>query len=427
MNSPDATRPADPGPRPDVDPPLAPEPGGTHDQAAAEQYAHGLLSFLLRDDRAAQERRVRRVMDALRAADQPTVVGRIGPATVRAGRAMWVRFASAAAAVALIAAIVIPLSAPPSATAMVRSAIDASKRAGDRRYEIRAMMGGQSRPGDEPIGVVDVRSGDRYVIRSRTPFGDTVWLGRDAQGVWAVRPDGSVDRFPPRHVRPRWLDAGESTMFLDSVEGVLDELAGDYALNKADAGASPAGGPECDRITAVRTAARGPQPNRIELWIERDTRLVRRMELHWTDPMPMGQGPGGPGGLGGKGPGRPPRAGERGPEGMPPPPMGEGPKGFPPPGPGGPGGPGGPAGPGKGKMPPPDGGERRGDGQRDGPRGDRPPPRFLDRPPEFGGGRQPPPPRLLVFERVPAEAMAETWFSPEAHVPSGAGREGAGD
>lgn len=51
--------------------------------------------------------------------------------------------------------------------------------------------------------------------------------------------------------------------------------------------------------------------------------------------------------------------------------------------------------------------------------GGRARPRFLDGPPEFGPGggeRHPPPPRVMVFERVEDAKFAEGWFKPETHV-----------
>ena len=260
----------------------------------------------------------------------------------------------------------------------------------------------------EPIGTLDVRDGEHLLLQMTSPFGDRVVLGRNGDATWAILPDGTVDNYPPRRAWPKWVDFGSSTVLMVSVEDLLASLKeGSYELKKHEAEALPSGkGPKCYRIGAIRKPEPSPEPSRVELWIDPETRVVKRMELHW--PPPPGRGPEGrpPPGPDGRPPpgrdGRPPP----GPDGRPPPP----PDGAPPPGPDGrpPPGPDGRPPPGPDGRPPP----RMGPDGR--PRPPHPPPEFLGGPPDFA--RRPPPPRTLVFELVEGVKFEPGWFESGAHV-----------
>jgi hypothetical protein len=391
---------------------IAPEaPGG--EAAALQQFVHGLLAFLHHDAAARQEARVRRVMAAIAAEDRvmppPVVLRTIG----------WRRPAGlVAAALVIVGVLAFLLPTEQSATATVQSSLRALRSGGERRYDVRVMLPGRNNVEEEAMATVDARGEGYLVVRARTPRGDRVILGRDEQGRWIIRPDGSVDRFPPRQAWPRWLDAGENTVLLESVDAQLEAVLKQYNLERTEpaplpgraGGSGGEGATKYERITARRKSP-SPEPERIELWLERDTRLVKRMELHWAE-RPW-EGPPGPGGA--AGPGRP-EVGMPGPPGagMPPEqplpgmgmPHGPMPRGMRRPGPG----PGPRLGPG-----PEDGGPGA---PMPGPPPPHPPPRprFLDGPPEFGPGRHPPPPRMIVFERVEAPAFEAGWFSPEAHT-----------
>jgi hypothetical protein len=63
----------------------------------------------------------------------------------------------------------------------------------------------------EPIGTLDVRDGEHLLLQMTSPFGDRVVLGRNGDATWAIRPDGTVDNYPPRRAWPKWVDFGSST------------------------------------------------------------------------------------------------------------------------------------------------------------------------------------------------------------------------
>ncbi len=434
-NPPNNSSRQNPGNSPRPDPALGPiadpaaTPPASTKQQAGEQFIHGLLTFLHHDTAAVQNQRVDRLMSALgepeaAAARQHAATGdrhETSPArhTRPAPRRAW-RIGSGVAAMLTVVLCTLALwPSTPSATAMVQSSIEAAKKAGDRRYEVRIPKPGETEATAKAIATMDIRSMDRFLLKVQTPQDTTVYVGRDQTGDWSIRPDGVVDRVDPRRARPRWLELSDSTILMEAIENVLESLPKSYEITRSDPAALPSDPSRiCNRITAKRSGDRGPEPTRIEVWIDQDSKLVRRMELHWPERRPGAGGPGGPGG-------RPERDGPEGRDGR---------------GPGGPGGPGrGDGPPRRGpdddrprKGPPPDG-ERRPGGDRPGNDrpGDRPPPpggrdgapppppppkwRFLDGPPDFEGGKDRPPPRFIVLERIDTAPLDDAWYSPEAH------------
>lgn len=358
--------------RANIEPDLA-EPGPGDPRAiAAEQFAHGLLQTLHLDTTKRREHRIAATLDRLSA--PPIRIRRVFPWQVASGLA--------AAAITIVALVLLALPTQSSAVALVQQSVAAVKSAGQRRYEVRIMLPRDTQLQRTPLGTLDIGDEDHVLIQARTPFGDQIVVGRDTQGAWAIRPDGSVDRYPPRHAWPKWVNDGQNTLMLASVDELLGSLEESYQLERAAGAQLPSGeGPAMGRVTATRKAGAeaSPGPRRIELWIDPATHVVTRMELHWdvsaTGPSPSD----------------PPRRGD----GRKPPRRPDGP----------------PPGPRPGGRPP--------DGPpRDGPPPDhrRPPPEFLGGPPDFKAGHHPPPPRMLVFELVQSAAFADSWFSPESHA-----------
>lgn len=391
----------------------------TAKETAREQFVHGVLGFLHHDKPLRQEQRVQEVMRKLHAAGASV--------SIAPGASRWVlrpvRALTGIAAAAVLAGSAFLLwPSTTTATSMIDSSLSAAEAAGDRRYEMSVFGPGGKQPENAPKGTIDVRSSDRYVVQFQTPRGHLAF-GRDDTGDWTIRPDGRVDRLNAQRGRPRWLDSGEASLFLGSVESVLETLKTEYATNRVEAAPLPGKAELCNRLTATRKSLGGPEPLRIELWFDKDTKLVKRMEMHW----PEMKFPG-PDGLGRNGPdGPPPARPDGGPDGVPPPPPpdgadrrdGGGDQPPPPnaprgdmrqqqrrgPGGGGPGGMGGPGDgvPGPGGRPGP-GGDPFGPGPRGGPDGMRGPGMSM-RPGPGGpagpggmggpGGMQPPPPRFM--------------------------------
>ncbi len=316
------------------------EPGTTDPASIArERFIHGLLETLHLDSPETHERRVRA---ALARIEQPHRFS---------FRIAWKVASIAAAAMVVVSLIVFSSHTSPSALAMVQASIKASRTAGDRRYDVRLIPIGQTEPADVPRCTIDIRDPDHFVIKARGVFHGPITIGRDEKGDWAIKREGTIDRFPPRRLLEEWMTFGPSTVMLVAVDDFLGSLEESYHLAKGERERVPfAGGaqggrggdsPLCDRITA-QPKARTDGPERVEIWTDSRSHIVRRIEMHWPETgMPMVQIPG-----------RRPPGGER---------------------------PGPPAG-----------------------RGPRP-------------ARDNPVPRIITFELIGAPALDASWFTPEAH------------
>ncbi len=344
-------------PRPDLTPDLIDAEGPP---IARDRFIHGLLETLHRDPPREINARIGSLFFTL---------GTPVPAARQAPRRMiWRALSGIAAAAAIVGVVMLFIPMQQSAQALVRASINASRTAGDRRYEVRGEFGPEQGP--TVRATLDFRDRDHFVARITGFNGDTLYLGRDHRGNWSVRPDGSIDLDPPRQLPAQWVNVTVGAAIFPTVDDLLATLERSYTLSRgtreAAAGAAPA---VCDRITAARTAKAGDDPDRVELWIDPASHIVRRVEMLWHHH----DGPGAPRPAG-------PANGDR------PLPRGEDLHG-PPPG-----------------EPPPDDAQRP--PPRDGPRGDGP-----------GGDRAARTPSRVVFELVEAPPFAADWFEPQAHAP----------
>ena len=110
-------------------------------------------------------------------------------------------------------------------------------------------------------------------------------LGRNERGHWIVGSDGHTVNFDQDRAWPRWLGLDGGVVLLDSVDHLLTSLGARYELSHE--GTESLGGPDgrtCDRIVAEGSAPADADPDRIDVWIDPDTRIVHRMELRWAGP-----------------------------------------------------------------------------------------------------------------------------------------------
>lgn len=427
----------------------APEPAqGSASDVAGELFTHGLLTYLHDDTASAQSQRVSAALRLIDADGRDRSVH--GPSERAAGRLVLPRLQpymkpimAMAASLVLVGAVtllVVPTASTASATVTVQASISAMRSGGDRRYEVRALHDDVTMDDAEPIAVVDTRAPNLLVLRGRSPDGRPNIAGRDANGLWGIRPDGVIDRDTPRRAWPRWSNLGQQTLFADSVDALLDEMTKGYTLERRDD--QTRDGRTQRHIIGTKKDPMLPGAQTIDIWIDPASQVVERLELHFVPPPQgmrqpglegddRGPGPGGrrgPGGgpgddrgeRGGRGErGEPREPGERGdrpgPDDRGPRPGRRGPGG--PDRDRGPGGPGGPDGP-EGRpdhdrpFPPPFPGPReggpRGSEDRGGPGG----PEGRGGP----GGRGHNPPKTIILQRVNAPAFDASWFSPEAHM-----------
>ncbi len=323
------------------------EPGSV----AEDRFVHGLLGHLHLDTGEACEARIAAVIDRVKQGETQH------HATHRRLFARLVPLASAAALLLAVTAFLV-FSSQPTAHAMVGEAIRATQLASHLRYEISitdpVLYDGEP----QLVGAMDMR-GSLLLVQIEAPHGHDFVMGRDEQGDWSIRRDGSVERADPKHAAPRWINLGDSTVLVGGLDALLDQLReDDFSI---DRGASPADG-QTQLIATRRQGASRPGPDRFFIWIDDDTSLVERLELRWSQHAPPVR----------------PSSGRR--------PRGEQP---------GPGG--------DGPHPP---------------RGDRPPhphhPELIREGPFFGERRHPPPPDAIVFQRVDLKDIRDGHFSPPA-------------
>ncbi|MCC6322597.1 MAG: hypothetical protein IT438_14305 [Phycisphaerales bacterium] len=408
--------------------PIEPEAGAPAAKAADELLSHGLLAFVHRDHRDSQEQRIARVLDAIES-------GSAAPSVLRT-LFNWRTGSALAACIAIIAALaVFGVPGESSGLATVQRSIAAMRtNPGDRRFEIRTQGWDETELSTEVRGTVDTRAPGLVLLRVPAMDDHTVIVGADAQGRWAIRHDGGIERRRVEPAWPRFATIGDESLFADSVDRILAQAARYYDLmRKPDEVLEGHGERALERIRGLRRRDARLGPDVMDIWINPDTRIAERVQFTW-DPQPQP-----PMDLGvppeprGPGPGpqddRPRRAGN---EGRPFPPDSDGPpstgerRPF-------------ADGPGHRQRPPrgeheeprPDGAnpgiDRAGPEDRDdrprprGPRGDGPSGHPRPGPGGFplgpiGPRPMGPPHRVLRLDRVDPPEFREGWFSPETHA-----------
>lgn len=386
-------------------------------QTADELLSHGLLGFLSLDKPDSQERRIGRV---LRAIDDET-------APVAYRLFTWRTWGALAATVAIVASLAyFGVPGETSGVATIQSSITAMQQvAGDRRFEIRTQGWSESQVSSDVRGTVDTRSPNLMLLKIPAPDNRTVTVGADSQGRWVIQPNGRIERDHPELAWPRFATIGNESLFADSVDKILDQMARFYTVTRLTSETLPGHGDiSLEHMRGTKKPElRKPGPAVIDVWINPQSRIAERLQLTFDPPPaeddPPMRGPGRPEGRP-NGPrpegapndaapgdehrdndeGRPP-GGPRDDRRPPPRPLGrpegpgmgpddDGPRPLPPFGPGGPG----PRGPG---MRGPGGPEDRLQG---------------------GPGARPhgPPHKVLRLDRVDPPHFADGWFSPETHL-----------
>ena len=348
--------------RPDLEHDLTHPESSDPKAAAREQFVHGLLLTLHRDTNESSERRITAVLQKL---DSQVIVN------TRKWR--WhIIISGLAAALVITTLVILGTQTGGNALAMIQASIAASRTVGDRRYAIDVALASSSPDMAPPRATLDVRDPDHFVIEAFSAYGDKITLGRDSTGGWAIKLTGEADRYPPRTLLSQWVSFGTNTLMLVAIDDLLGTLAKSYTLKRLPREALDSG-VSCDRVSASHAAGDGPE--RVELWLDPTSHIVRRAELYW-DSVSATAAP----------PPRPPHAGSP-PDGHRVPSPGPPPDGPPPEG--------------DYRGPPPDGGPMHDLGQP------------LPPPPDR---RYTAPPRKAVFQLVDCPALPDNWFAPELHA-----------
>lgn len=324
-----------------------------HESVAKDRFIHGLLTVAHEREDAERDNRINAVLDEI---GEPQFVARS-----RRHRLFTPLIPLATAALLTLVVLSFFVLTPEStAYSLVGDAIRATQRAPELRYEIRVTDPARHAGEEHIVGSIDMR-GDLLRVELETPQGHDFIMGKDHEGEWSLRTDGSVERFDPRAAAPRWINVGESTILVGGLDALLDELRDDdYTISHTVRALDPSGAVE--RITLIATRRPGAAkrgPNVIQVWIDGATSLVDTLELRWTQPshpQPRRDSP--------------PRSDDA------------------------------PA--------------MNGDPSRP-PHGNAPPPdrsRMLSGRPRFDDNRHPPPPERIVFQRVAPIDLSDDQFSP---------------
>ncbi len=289
-------------------------------QQAGELFVHGVMQQLYRDTPLERERRIQRVMSELSQTAAPQVSQPEWRRSALRFSRVWL---ASAAALALFASMIwVGISTEKSADATVAASIQAMRSAGDSRFEVRSKLFTDADLSSEPMATIDTRAPGLMLLKSKGPefkgqdnkLAPGITAGRDAEGVWAIRRDGTIERDNPEQRWPRWSMLGEESLFADSVDQLLETLSQAYVIKHSEASKlSGRGDVKFSHLTGTKKRVMQPGPRQIDVWIDPETKVVERIEIRFEKP-PLEQpggprgpggpsGPGGPAGPGGPGPG----------------------------------------------------------------------------------------------------------------------------
>jgi len=258
------------------------------------QLLHGLLVHLHDRDADGRERRVQRVLQALKepvdVLPHPAVQsGASGPRGRRRTQRI-VSWLASAAAVLLIGLIVWKLAAPNPAYAVVRHAFEATGLDQDRTYHVVDRWSGPRASTRE--STLWVR-GDRFVFQPEQPRIPGLLLGSDGRQGWAVTDIGPVrvsdDPLEFFHIMTRGLlpehRDGEKTpsreMFpLLQQRTLLRNLRQSYRLELL--GSEPLANQDAVRYQHLRARQQKKTPDGaevVELWVHPQSGVIARLRL----------------------------------------------------------------------------------------------------------------------------------------------------
>jgi len=250
-----------------------------HNSVAQDRFIHGLLGFVYKETKTTQEQRVAGVLDRIQNA----------PVQPRGNRSrIFSRFAPFASAAVLLISVLtfFVVSMQSSAYAMMDEAIRATRQAEQLRYEIRFKDPAWYAGEEQTIGILDMR-GDFMRVQIDMPQGHVYVLGRDQQGEWSIGAEGMLERHTPRAGAPRWINLGESTILIGSLDALLDELRKDqYSIDRVEDTKQSTPNDKLTQLTATKLDRTTPGPGRVQIWIHDETSLVETLEFHWERSKP---------------------------------------------------------------------------------------------------------------------------------------------
>ncbi|MAG55815.1 MAG: hypothetical protein CMJ83_05955 [Planctomycetes bacterium] len=251
------------------------------DAAAEAQFVHGLLGSLGASEVAGGEQRLDRLFSALDGEEAGSVQKRGG---IRSRRFTW---AAAAVVVLAIGVAGFLVLRDPSAGSFVENAVEASRNAPSRRYEISVFLTDENAT-PTLTGELDLVRGEKMLVRAQA-HGHDLKAGRNEEGSWFVDAKGALRRIDGDHPWPRWFRLGGAKILVNAVDDLLPGMGDGYDIDYLGTETlARFPGKKCARVAGRRTSSAGPTAERVDLWFDPVTHLVVRMELRWDVPSGTG-------------------------------------------------------------------------------------------------------------------------------------------
>ncbi len=234
-----------------------------------DRYVDALLEHRFTESQISMERRVERVIRALR------------PVRSRS----WQWWALPLAATLALSFLIMPTTG--SASSLMKSAMRAAAQPGDRQYLI-TMTPVARRAGDAPLpatATLDVRDESHMRCEIRYPDGRISVRGRAGDVSWELHPNGDAVTFERNTPWPRWIETPDGSLLVDSMSSVLEGIMADYTVERIDDATT------CDAQTrhlrALRTQGDDPKrPVAIDLCVDDRSGDVTRLEMTFAASSP---------------------------------------------------------------------------------------------------------------------------------------------
>jgi hypothetical protein len=200
----------------------------------------------------------------------------------RVVRRTWTSQGMIAAACACAIAVLAWVFTGPANQAVAMDVLDRAEAAAklpvDRKYEVSVRFTGDADA--RPSATIWVRGGDKFVVRHPHPAGKgELWIGANGRDLWvvpAVRSAPVLSAVDSKWLQ-RWIEERRLRLPFLNIESVLNRLKSDYHISLT----SEVVDATTDHLRGVRSGTPQLLPQTIDVWSDRRSGTVRRMELSW--------------------------------------------------------------------------------------------------------------------------------------------------